>query len=129
MTIVTRVILVLALLYAPILSFWYFSGLSGDNPMPHVIMLIGHLMVIVSAWLAQKNRKFYILIAIGAAMFFYGQRVDKAFWKEHNNQMCAQIKADPYCKETPVGFRCQEPSSFGNLSVGKGICGQVEVTH
>ncbi len=129
MTIITRVILVLALMYAPILSFWYFSGLSGDNPVPHVIMLVGHALVIVSAWLAQKRRKFYILIAIGAAMFFFGQRLDKAFWKEHNSNLCLQLRADPLCVESPTGFRCKEPSPLGNLTVGKGICDSVGNTH
>lgn len=122
MTILTRVIFIFALLYAPILGYWYLTGLSGSNPFPHVIMLVGHVAVLIGSYLAVKNRKFYIAVAVGSALFFFGQRADKKFWQSHNSNLCQQIKSDPHCMETAVGYQCQEPSSLGNFNVAKTIC-------
>lgn len=126
MKMAAKVILILGAIYLPILGLWYMTGLSGSNPWPHIAMVIGHLVVLAAAYRSMKEPRFFTMIVAGAALFTIGYQGDKKFWRTHNQELCAQIKQDPYCAENVAGFVCREPSPRGNMALGKDMCPAAE---
>lgn len=116
--------LVLFTLSLPFVGIMLLFGLAGSDSSNFVIATIGYLGIFIISALSLWRDKFIPFIIIPYLLMGLGFYLDAKFWEKHNQEMCQQLKSDQHCTESEYGFTCKEPSTFGNMSVGKGICKQ-----
>lgn len=114
--------LLIALLGAPIIGVFILFGLSGTDKQNFYVMGVGYLLIIITSAVSLLKPKIYPGILLGYLLLATGGYLDRQFWKNHNAELCAKLRADSKCQEDPYGFHCTDSESLGNFSVSKGIC-------
>lgn len=114
--------LVFGLLALPLVGLGLLFGLAGSDKQNFWMMAIGYLGVLIFSALTLFKPKLFKFIFVFYFLFGLGAILDRQFWKEHNGDLCSKLRSDPYCKESDLGFNCEEPSPMGNFSTAKTIC-------
>lgn len=103
----------------------FFAGLfllsSINAEKPHIIwMIIGYLGYGLFSVLALRWIKVWPGIVVSALVLYYGNHLDKQFWKTENKGYCVKLREDPYCLEGETRFTCHPNSK--NFSAAKIGC-------
>lgn len=114
-------LLLAAIISAPLVFFIVLMGLSGSDKENFILIAVSYICILIFSIISFKKIKFIIGALLGVFILCFGIYKDSQFWKNHNDNLCLQIRADPYCIETKTGFNCSQKSSLGGFTSGN-IC-------
>ncbi|RYZ66021.1 MAG: hypothetical protein EOP09_13340 [Proteobacteria bacterium] len=103
-------------LFSPVAFFGILFGLAGANKGHFALIVVGYLISLGSAYLSLRKPRLMIGAAVGMAVLIFGSYKSSQFWKHENENLCAKLRADPYCVESTTGFNCSSKSSLGGFS-------------
>lgn len=115
------VILVLLILTIPVFGIGIIFGLAGSTAGYYLMISLGYLIGVVSSVLGLFWEKFRYLALVGLFLIALGIILDGMFWKKHNRELCEELRAEPSCTETEIGFSCTDFDGM-DFSTGKSIC-------
>ena len=120
-------LLALSILAFPFFLFYELFGLAGSAPAYYYLFIaMGYLALILSliiiVWKPGiKNIPIVLMILVPAGLILTGLYLDSRFWSQHNADLCAELRAEPSCKEDACGFSCDKFHGYG-FATGAGIC-------
>jgi hypothetical protein len=118
---VNVIILVLLLLSLPILGIYIIFGLAGSTSHHFIIISVGYVIAIVASILGFFWKSVRYATVFGVFLILLGFILDHRFWKQHNKELCLELRANPTCIEDDIGFSCSDLRGI-NFSTSKGIC-------
>jgi hypothetical protein len=121
MEIVNVIILVLSLLSLPIFGIYIIFGLAGSTAEYFIIIAVGYVIAIVASVLGFFWTSVRYATLIGVFLILLGVILDHRFWKQHNRELCLELRANPTCIEDDTGFSCSDLRGM-NFSTSKRIC-------
>ena len=120
-------LLALVILASPFFLFYGLFGLAGSAPAYYyLLVIVGYLALIVSLIIiiwkpGTRNIPMTLMILVPAGLVFTGLYLDSRFWSQHNENLCAELRAEPSCKEDACGFSCDKFHGYG-FTTGASIC-------
>lgn len=121
MKIISRILLILSLLFLPFMFIGGLFGLTGSDATYFVIIWIGYISLIISSTICQFRYKFFPFVIISIIAIIIGATLDTNFWKNENNNLCQELRSNPTCVEDECGFTCSDVGGVG-LVTSYNIC-------
>lgn len=113
------------------ISFLGLAGGYSGGPLVSILSSaisgIWFLKNIVSP--SPKRLRLLLILGVLIVGNVIGYKMGSKVWKEHNSDLCKQLRNDPFCKLSSTGFNCTSKSSLGNFVVAKGICEDLRQRH
>jgi len=106
--IISIILLVISLLLLPFLGIGILFGLAGSTSKYFLIIAVGYLGLIISSLVSIFKHKFFPIVIISLILITTGFTLDSAFWSEHNQDLCKELRSNPTCVEDECGFDCSD---------------------
>jgi hypothetical protein len=119
--VVSGLIIIVSVLVFPYLGIGIIYGLAGSTAKYYVLIALGYFGLFLFSIVCIFKYKFYPVLLISLLLFVSGATLDTIFWKDHNQQLCEELRAEPSCVENECGFDCEDFQG-GGFHTGASIC-------
>ena len=107
------ILLALAVVAFPFFGLGIIFGLAGSNSTHYVLMGVGYFGLVVFSLTKIITGRYFPLVIVSLIVLISGIILDQQFWDDHNAELCAELRAEPSCRETACGFDCDNFNGFG----------------
>ena len=119
--VVSGLIIIVSVLVFPYLGIAIIYGIAGSTAKYYVLIALGYIGLFLSSIICIFKYKFYPALLISLLLFISGATLDTTFWKDHNQQLCEELRAESSCVEDECGFDCEDFHG-GGFHTGASIC-------